>query len=167
MRDLLLALAACSNSDPPRDLPLSDARPVGDAGPVCSTGTIDGTITADSVTHTFGPVVRAYETHDPEDGAPVLVLDEQLNPGAPCELSETTGFNLALVLGAEPTPGTYTANTMVIGDAEQDGNADLAISTAGSATIDSATASCVTGSYAFTFGAHGMLSGTFAVMRCP
>jgi hypothetical protein len=167
MRYLLLALAACSHSDPPLDLPLSDARPVGDAGPVCSTGTIDGTLAANSVIHTFGPVVRAYETHDPEDGAPVLVLDEQPNPDAPCELSTTTGFNLALVLGAEPAPGTYTANTMVIGDAEQDGNADLAISTAGSARIDSATAACVTGSYTFTFGTHGTLEGAFAVMRCP
>jgi hypothetical protein len=122
---------------------------------------------ADGVIHTFGPVARAFETYDPEDGAPVLVLDEQLNPAAPCELLTSTGFNLAIVLGAEPTPGDYAANSMLLGVAEQNGNADLAISTAGTLTIDSATAACVTGSYALTFGSQGMLDGHFAVMRCP
>jgi hypothetical protein len=163
MKYLLVLVAACSSS--------SHGDVSVDAAASCSTGTIDGTITTDTVIHTFGPVVRAYETHDPDSNSPVLVLDEQPSPDSGCGTLAATGFNLALVFQADPTAGVYTANTTVLGVAEQDGDANLAISTAGTATIDSVSDACFTGHYSLTFAnrtmMQGSLDGTFAVTRCP
>jgi hypothetical protein len=165
MKYLLVLVAACSSSH-------SDGGDISvDAAPACSTGTIDGTITTDTVIHTFGPIVRAFETHDPDDNSPVLVIDEQPSPDGGCSTVAATGFNLAFVFQAEPTPGVYTANTSVLGVAEQDGDANLALSTAGTATIDGVTDACFTGHYSLTFAnrtmMQGSLDGTFAVARCP
>ena len=163
MRSLVwIVVAACSASHSSVDV--DAALAVG----ACSTGTIAGTITTDTVVHTFGPVVRAYVAYD-SNQHPALVLDEQ--PGA-CGALPPTGFNLALVFDGLPAAGMYTSNTSVLGVAQQDGDADLALSVAGTATIDHADASCITGSYALDFGSHAMpqqgsLSGTFAVEVCP
>jgi len=167
MRSLVwIALAACSSGNH-ADSPI-DAAATHDAASGCSSGTIAGTITTDSVTHTFGPVVRAYVAYDSQQ-KPALVIDEQ--PGA-CGTIPHTGFNLALVFDGLPAAGMYASNTGVLGVAEQDGIADLALSVGGSVTVDHADASCISGSYALQFGSHAMpdqgsLTGSFAVEVCP
>jgi hypothetical protein len=131
-------------------------------------GSVDGTVTSPQgdVTHTFGGIVRAFETFDPGDGDPVLVLDEQPSPDGACGTLSTTGFNLAIVLPSAPAAGTYTIGSSATGVAQQDGNANLAIATSGTVTIDDATSSCVTGSFALEFKG-GSLSGDLAVQICP
>jgi hypothetical protein len=169
MRSLVwIALAACSSGTPDHEV-TPDAAHAVDAAPAgCSTGTIDGTITTDAVTHTFGPVVRAYVAYD-SNQQPALVLDEQ--PGT-CGVLPPAGFNLGFVFAGLPAAGMYTSNTSVLGVAEQDGDANLALSVAGTVTITSADPACITGSYSLSFGSHAMpdegsLSGTFAVEVCP
>lgn len=169
MRSLVwIVVAACTpnHSDVGVDAALgggSDA-PAG----ACSTGTIAGTITTDTVVHTFGPVVRAYVAYD-SNHKPALVLDEQ--PGT-CGTLPATGFNLGFVFDGIPPVGTYTSNTSVLGVAEQDGDANLALSVAGTVTVTNADAACITGNYSLSFGSHAMpdegtLSGAFAVELCP
>jgi hypothetical protein len=168
MRSLAwMVLAACSahHTDVGSDAAVASGS---DAAAGCSTGTIAGTITTDSVVHTFGPVVRAYVAYD-SNQQPALVLDEQ--PGT-CGTLPPTGFNLALVVAGLPAAGMYTSNTGVLGVAQQDGDANLALSVSGTATIDHADATCITGSYALAFGNHAMpdqgsLTGRFAVEVCP
>jgi hypothetical protein len=129
-------------------------------------GTVDGTVTQDGVTHTFGTIVRAFETFDPDDNAPILLLDEQPSPDGACGTLATTGFNLALVLPSTPAAGTYSVGSSVVGVAQQDGDANLAIAMSGTVTIDDATSSCITGSFALEFQT-GSLSGELAVQICP
>ena len=131
-------------------------------------GSVDGTVSSPQgdVTHTFGPIVRAFETFDPDSGAPVLLLDEQPSPDGACGTLSTDGFNLALVVPSGPAAGTYTVGSSVVGVAQQDGDANLAIATSGTVTIDDATSSCITGSFALEFQ-PGSLSGELAVQICP
>lgn len=131
-------------------------------------GSVDGTVSSPQgdVTHTFGTIVRAFETFDPDDSVPVLLLDEQPSPDGACGTLATMGFNLALVLPSAPAAGMYTIGSSVTGVAQQDGDANLAIATSGTLTIDDATSSCITGSFALEFQ-HGSLTGDLAVQICP
>jgi len=163
---VLITLAGCSSGNHASSA--VDATAAHDVAPGCSSGTIAGTITTDSVTHTFGPVVRAYVAYDSQQ-KPALVIDEQ--PGT-CGTVQHTGFNLALVFGGLPAAGMYASNAGVLGVADQDGIADLALSVGGSVTVDRADASCISGSYSLQFGSHAMpdqgsLTGSFAVEVCP
>lgn len=166
----VLVLAACSGGGG------DGAADAAGSGGNCPANVVNGTVSDGSVTHTFGPIARAFEAYQPGNEPQWLILlDEQPSPDGGCSTLPQTGFNLALVLAAAPAPGTYTiilpgsggsgsADALAI--AQQDGDANLAIASSGSLVIDSIANGCIAGHYTSSYDNGQQLAGTFGAATC-
>jgi hypothetical protein len=140
----------------------------------CPMNVVTGTVSNNSVTHTFGPIARAFEAYEATDDEWLLVVDEQPSPDGACATLPTTGFNLAFGFANKPTPGTYTivlagtgsAPTDCIAVAQQGGDANLAIASSGVLALTSVDASCLGGELSVTFGNDPPITGSFGAATC-
>ena len=137
-------------------------------------GVVNGTVGGASVT----PVMRAFQVTFPGEGV-AIVIDET---GGTCGTPSTSGEQLVLAFCDAPSARAYT----VVGEQqfacpgadagaliEQDGGSDFGEATGGSITIDSATPTCVSGTFAIDMraasgsGANEPISGSFNAVVCP
>ncbi|CAN5867786.1 hypothetical protein BH11MYX3_BH11MYX3_46960 [soil metagenome] len=152
----LATLGACDGYDP------NSCKPLGAAD-------VDGMVKS----MPLGPFVRAEQAATNQTVGPPYAIVFHEVAGA-CGETAPTGTNLVFLFCDPPEERSYeigseqyfhcpTADALAL--IEKDGGEDVAVSTAGTLTIEHA-GGCLYGTYAATFGVDELV-GTFDAVVCP